>query len=342
MRRNELFGVVVGVIPGIVFLTILGLAARTLSTIVPIHHLILAIVLGAAITNVGELPESLQSGVDTYKLWLETGIVLMGSRLVLGEVITQGPILLALVFGAILVSICCAELLSRRAFNLDDRMGSLIAAGVSLCGISAVVAVAGSIKARQEQIAYAVGTILLFDAITIFIYPLIGETLALPDRTFGIWAGLTMFSTGPVTAAGFGYSESAGRWAVVTKLTRNALIGIVAVGYSIYYARTATEAFEAPISTPSAGVRHVWQTFPKFVVGFVVVMVLASTGILSETTLASMENAYRWLFLLSFAGLGMNLRLVEMRTTGTKPIAATLLTLVFVSTLSLLVLLLVL
>lgn len=76
--------------------------------------------------------------------------------------------------------------LSRNLFDSPEKVGSLLAAGSSICGVSAVVAVAGAIKANEDQIAYAAATVLLFDALTIFVYPILGQALGLSDVAFGI------------------------------------------------------------------------------------------------------------------------------------------------------------
>lgn len=86
-----------------------------------------------------------------------------------------------------------------------------MAAGTGIYGVSAVVAVARSINTDEEPIAYAAGTVLLFDAVSIIAYPAIGTLLSVPDRVFGVWPGLSTFGTGPTVAAGFPYSETAGQ-----------------------------------------------------------------------------------------------------------------------------------
>lgn len=138
-----------------------------------------------------------------------------------------------------------------------------------------------------------------------------------------------MFSTGPVAAAGFAYSEVAGQWAVFTKLLRNLLLGAV-VGYSVYYAG-------AGYSDVSA--RTVWRSFPKFVVGFLVAMAVANGGLLSEAELATVESLYTWCFLIAFAGVGTHIRVRDVRNTSVAPIIVVLCGLVCLSVTSLLVVL---
>jgi uncharacterized integral membrane protein (TIGR00698 family) len=329
MRLVRTFG------PGLALLVGIGLAARFLSLVFPsLNHLFAAILIGAAMTNLVGTPAWGDPGVSRHKLVLEVGIVLMGASLALDAVFQAGPTILLLVLLTVAFSLLLVELLSRNVFGLEERMGSLMAAGTSICGVSAVVAVAGGINARENQIAYAIATVLLFDAITIFTYPAVGRLLELPDVVFGIWAGLSMFSTGPVAAAGFAYSDTAGQWATLTKLARNLFISGAVVCYSIYYARRrATRTDDAP----SLSGRMLWQQFPKFIMGFIMVMLLANLGILSAAQQASIENAYQWLFLFAFAGLGLEMDLAKLRRAGVRPVFVTFVSLVVISTVSLVV-----
>lgn len=326
-------------LPGLAALLVTGLLARALSIyVVPLNHLVLAIVLGLLIGNLLTIPDWLRPGLDTYKLLLEAGIVLMGARIALNEVISNGAVLVASVLIVVCIGVLFIEILSRVVFGISPKLSSLLAAGSSICGVSAVVAVAGSIKADEDQIAYAVATILLFDAITIFAYPWIGELLSLPDQVFGMWAGLSMFSTGPVTAAGFAYSDTAGQWAVLTKVTRNMLIGVIAIGYSLYYAHQSVDATGSANDGWSDHLARLWDNFPKFVIGFVLVMVMASTGVLGGDTVTSLQNGYKWLFLFAFVGLGIQIKVVKMRSTGAHPIGAVTVGLVTISSLTLAIL----
>lgn len=300
-------------LPGVALLATFAFAADRIAAVVPgVDALVLAVVAGAVVANLVGTPEWARAGVEKHGLLLETGIVLLGAQLAIDEVIASGPRIVALVLVTVSAGLLAVELLGRRVFDLPQRTSSLLAAGSSICGVSAVVAVAGAIDADSEEITYAAATVLLFDAVTLLTFPVVGGVLGLTSKEFGVWAGLSMFSTGPVAAAGFAHSAAAGRWATVTKITRNALIGLVAVGYSLRYARRESE--------PSAGLGRVWASFPKFLVGFLFVAVLANAELLSAPALASIDRVSDWLFALAFVGLGFDIRLGEMRETGATPV----------------------
>lgn len=321
-------------LPGLALLLAIGLAARLLAGVVPVNYLVLAILLGLVVGNTVGIPAPTRAGVETHKLWLKTGIVLTGASVALDSVIAAGPGMLLLIAGTVTATILLVEVLARLAFHIDDEMGSLLAAGAGVCGVSAVVAVAESIDADETAVAYAATTVLLFDAATLVAYPLAGAALGLPDRAFGIWAGLTMFSTGPVTAAGFAVSETAGEWAVLVKLSRNATIGLVAVAYAAIYARERRRDDDG-----RGTLQQLWTTFPKFVIGFVAVVAVANLGLLSSADITSLSTAADWLFLFAFAGLGLEIQLAELRETGHRPVLVVLVALLAVSSVGLAVVL---
>jgi uncharacterized integral membrane protein (TIGR00698 family) len=222
-------------LPGVLALVVVALVAVVVAQFLPyIKPLLLTIALGALLANIVDLPSSLDPGLSLYKLLLETAIVLLGASVSLGALVTAGPVLVGLVILIVGFGVLLVTALTRVA-GLGDRLGSLLAAGASICGVSAIAAVAPTCKADETHIAHAAGTILVFDALTLVAFPAIGRLLAVDGRLFGIWIGLSMFSTEPVAAAGFAHSGVAGRWATLTKLARNTLIGVVALAYSLHY-----------------------------------------------------------------------------------------------------------
>jgi uncharacterized integral membrane protein (TIGR00698 family) len=314
---------------GLSLLFILGIISRVVAKLIPnMNYIIVAIIAGVAIANTTGIPSSAKAGVGLYALFLETGIILMGAQIDIGAIFNTGAIIVTLVVLFIVFSLLYVETLGIMLFDTSKKLDSLLAAGVSICGVSAVVAVSGIIKPDEDQLAYAIATILIFDVVTLFLFPILGEILNLSEVVFGVWAGISMFSTGPVAAAGYEYSEVAGQWALLTKLARNTFIGIIAALYAIYYTKQGT-------SNTKSQWRTVWEPFPKFVIGFGIFILGANLGLLNETQITSLEHASNWLFLLAFVGLGLNIDLEELRHTDLTPVLLVLISLVTVSVLSL-------
>lgn len=306
--------------PGLALLGALGVGARMVGAATPLDPLVVAVAGGVLFAATVGVPAVAEAGTDRYPLLLETGIVLLGAQMTLGRLVSTGPVVIALAVGVIVVGIAVVESLGRVA-GVGGDTRSLLAAGASVCGVSAVMAVAGSIDGDEDAVAYAAGTVLLFDAITLVAFPIVAAGTALPDRAIGVWAGLSLFSTGPAAAAGFAVSATAGQWATVAKLVRNAFIGVVAVGYAVTRA-TAGERTD---------LRAVWTRFPKFLLGFVLVALLANAGILDAGARAVLDGVVGWLFTLAFVGLGIELDPRKLRATGVRPMAVVLVQFLLVS-----------
>lgn len=311
-------------LPGLAVLAVVGVAARLVGAATPLSPLVLAIAGGVLLGTVVGVPAWGQSGLDRYPLLLETGIVLLGAGMTVDQLVSTGPVVVGLAASVIVVGVLFVELVGRGA-GVGHELRALLAAGASVCGVSAVLAVAGSIDGDEAAVTYAAGTILLFDAVTLLVFPIAGAALGLPDRAYGVWAGLSLFSTGPSAAAGFAVSETAGRWATVTKLVRNAFIGVLAVAYAVRY---ATDGRADPT--------EIWYRFPKFLLGFLVVAAIANLGVFDAAALAVIDAASDWLFTLAFVGLGVELNPRQLRASGIRPIAVVLAHFVTVSALALL------
>src|SRR5258705_5651905 len=186
-----------------------------------------------------------------------------------------------------------------RAFGLRPKLTSLLAVGSAVCGVSAIIATQGAIEADEEDASYAIAAVLALGAISLFTFPLIGHSLHLSDHAYGLWAGLAVDNTAEATAAGALYSDAAGKLAVLAKTTRNAMIGFVVLGYAIYW---ASRGEAKTISNQAA---FLWQKFPKFVLGFLLISFLASVGLFGKPQLTALGNLSRWAFLLTFAGVGL-------------------------------------
>jgi len=311
-------------LPGIALLALVGYAGKAtehaINTYAKTHHLtfpnieyvLWAILFGVLISNTIGLPRIFRAGVATYEFWLKAGIILLGARFVLGDVLKLGGISLSLVFVAITLSILFMTWLGR-AFRLSPALTTLLAVGSSICGVSAIIATQGAIDA---------------DAISLFAFPVIGHALHMSDHAYGLWAGLAVDNTAEATAAGALYSDAAGKYAVLAKTCRNALIGFVVLAYAIQWSRRglANAATEAQLQNKAG---FLWKKFPKFVLGFLFISLLATLGASSNPTLAALGfnkaqllalgNLSRWAFLLTFAGVGLRTNLRDLFQQGARP-----------------------
>jgi len=312
-------------LPGILLLAAIGYAGKfteqSIARYGKAHHLTLpnieyvlwAIVFGLILANTLGVPEVFRAGVATYEFWLKAGIVLLGVRFLLGDVLRLGGISLLAVVVELAVAIAVMTWLGRW-FGLPDKLTSLLAIGSSICGVSAIIAAKGAIDADDEEASYAIAAILAIGAVSLAVFPLIGHALGMSDHAFGLWVGLAVDNTAEATAAGALYSDAAGKIAVLAKTARNATIGFVVLAYAVYWAR---KAGAKEVTNKAA---FLWQKFPKFVLGFLLVSVLATAGLFTKPQITSLANLSRWAFLLTFAGVGLRTDLREMRKQGFRPL----------------------
>src|ERR1700688_286190 len=283
-------------------------------TIPNIEYVLWAILIGLAISNIFGLAEIFKTGVATYEFWLKAGIVLLGSRFLLGDVWKLGGVSLLLVFVEIAGSLAFMTFLGR-LFALRPKLTTLLAVGSAVCGVSAIIATKGAIEADDEDSSFAIAAILALGALSLFTFPLIGHALYLSDHAYGAWAGLAVDNTAEATAAGALFSDSAAKLAVLVKSTRNAMIGFVVLGYAIYW---ASQGQAQKVGNKAA---FLWQKFPKFVLGFLLISVLATYQFFSKDQVTALANLSRWAFLLTFAGVGLRTNFREMRKQGLRPFA---------------------
>ena len=315
---------VVRLLPGIALLFAIGYAGKVAETLVKdygkTHHLALpnieyvlwAILLGLVISNTAGVAQIFRPGIATYDFWLKAGIVLLGARFLLGDVLKLGGVSLALVAIELAVAIGVMTVLGRW-FKLKPKLTSLLAVGSSICGVSAIIAAKGAIEADDDDAAFAIPAILALGAFGLFAYPAIGHFLHMSEHAFGVWAGLAVDNTAEAAAAGAIYSDAAGKVAVLTKSTRNAMIGFVVLGYAIYWAS------KGQAKTVEGKASFLWQKFPKFVLGFLFVSLLATLQVFDKTQVNSLANLSRWAFLLTFAGVGLKTDFREIKRQGARP-----------------------
>ncbi|OBF20936.1 YeiH family protein [Mycobacterium kubicae] len=331
-------------LPGILLLIAVGLLGKYAQiwwnalarhqhwTVPDIEYVLWAILIGLLITNTIGLHSIFRPGVATYEFWLKAGIVVLGSRFVLGDVAKLGGISLI----QILIDMTVAGaiiLVAARAFGLSGKLGSLLAIGTSICGVSAIVAAKGAIRARNSDVSYAIAAILALGAVALFALPPLGHAIGLSDNEFGLWAGLSVDNTAETTATGYLFSDHAGKVAVLVKSVRNALIGFVVLGFALYWAARG-QADEVAPGVP-AKAAFIWAKFPKFVLGFLAVSAIATAGWLSKGQIANLANVSKWAFLLTFAGVGLNTDIRQIARTGWRPLVVAVIGLTVVALVSL-------
>jgi uncharacterized integral membrane protein (TIGR00698 family) len=285
----------------------------------PVYAILLGLLGNVVLTRLG-LRDRLAGGFRT-EFFIKTGLVLLGASInfaviltAAGPAILQALVLISVVFGF-------TWWLGGR-LGLDDRLRALLSSAVSICGISAAIAAAGAVQAKREQLAYTASLVVVFALPSIFLLPAAANGLGLSQPVAGAWIGGNIDTTAAVSAAGALAGEQALQLATIVKTTQNALLGVVAVALTAYFAvrveRSATSA------RPSAS--QLWERFPKFVLGFLAASVIgtlyvAAVGSAAAKPVIATVNDLRTLFLiLAFVSIGLEFRVAPLREAGWRPV----------------------
>jgi len=327
-------------LPGIALLFAIGLLAKLLEHVgvvlrtqyrlsfPQIEYVLWAILLGLVVSNTLGVAAVFRPGVATYELWLKLGIVLVGARFVLQDVLHIGGLSLLLVAVELVLSLTVMTLLGR-IFRLPPKLTSLLAIGSSICGVTAIMAAQGAIDPDEEDTTTAIAAILTLGAIALVTFPAIGHLLRMSQQAYGMWAGLAVDNTAESIVTGSLFGQDAGRWTILAKTARSSFIGFVVLGYAVYWASRGQAAV----------VEHkalfLWQKFPKFILGFLAISVLATAGFFTKGQLGSLSSLSQWAFLPAFAGVGLRTNLKDLVGQGWRPLAVGVLGEIFIAIITL-------
>ncbi|GIF76941.1 YeiH family protein [Asanoa siamensis] len=286
----------------------------------PVYAIAIGLV-GNAVLSLTGVRDRLAPAFRT-EFFIKTGLVLLGVSINLSLLVTAaGP---AIVQAILLISgvFLFTWWLGGR-LGLDDKLRALLASAVSICGVSAAIAAAGAVRARREQLAYAASLVILFALPSIFLLPWLADVFGLSDAVAGAWIGGNIDTTAAVTAAGTLAGEDALKIATIVKVTQNALIGIVAVALTAWFAFKVERTADAE----RPGIGELWRRFPKFVLGFIAASVIGtwfanSVSAADNSAAQAVATNFRtWFLILAFVSIGLEFRLTALREAGWRPIA---------------------
>ena len=318
-------------LPGLSAAAALGVLAWVLGPYVPLAGApLVALAAGALLRNTLPLPVSWRAGVDfTVKRLLRVAIVLFGTTLSLAEVLATGGGALVLIVVTVVAALGLTYLFGTW-LRAPSRLTGLIGVGTAICGATAIITVGPILQSSAEEIAFAVTTIFLFNALAVAVYPLLGHLLSLPDRLFGLWAGTAIHDTSSVLAAAYAYSDPAGQVATVVKLTRTLLLVplALAVAFAVSYRRIGEER------TQAVRVR-LTSIFPWFVLWFAGAALLHSLGVLSPALVRGLGVTGKFLVVMVMGAVGLGADAASMRRLGARPLLIGLFAAVLIAALSL-------
>ena len=291
-----------------------------------IEALVLAILIGAAVRTAWNPGERWKPGIRfSAKLLLEIAVVLLGASVSAATIMSAGlPLLvsiLAIVAGAIVLSFTIGRL-----FGLSKRLAILVACGNSICGNSAIAAVAPVIGASSDDIASSIAFTAVLGVVIVLILPLIGTLIGMTQVAFGALAGLTVYAVPQVIAATAPVGPAAVQIGTLVKLIRVLMLGPVCLVLSLLSPRLREEPEPRGELTagerPKPGRPALHQLVPWFIIGFVAMVTLRSLNLIPSQWLMPIGEAATILTVISMAALGLG---VDVRTVSKAggPVTAT-------------------
>lgn len=276
---------------------------------------VIALFIGMAINAFFQPNKTTAPGIRfTSKKVLKFAIVLLGASLNIRTVLTVGRFSLTVMFFTLATCFGLGALIGK-ALGLNWKTSSLINAGTGICGGSAIAAIAPVIEADDMDIAYGMSATFLFDTVMIVVFPLLGRWLGLSDAAFGLWAGTAVNDTSSVVATGYAFSEAAGDFATMVKLTRTlAIIPAVLVFAAINLHLKKKESAQA--NGVKVSIRSI---FPWFILAFLAMSLLTSLGLLPAGLVSGLKTISKFLMVAALAAIGLNTNFKSLCRSGAKP-----------------------
>ena len=272
---------------------------------------------------------------------LQCSVVLLGAQLSIAEAARVGVSSLPVMLGTLAVCLGAAWLYGR-LLGVPRDLRTLIGVGTGICGGSAIAAVSPVIEAASADVAYAISTIFLFNIAAVLAFPLLGHALGLSQQSFGLFAGTAVNDTSSVVATATTYGAAATSHAVVVKLVRTLMIIPICLGLAALTARrprlppgqVVATASAQPAATPQAPAalaapaenqvrlspRRVLKLVPWFLIGFVLVAAVNSTGIIPSGAHDPLQHASVFLVAVALSAIGLSTNVAALRQAGPKPL----------------------
>lgn len=267
-----------------------------------LEAIVFAILIGMLWRTLFGLGAAMKAGVSfTSKELLEFGVVLLGASINLPEVLAAGPLLLLTIMLTVGLSITVSRLLGK-AFGLNPKQATLVAVGNSICGNSAIAAVAPLIEAEPEDIASSISLTAVIGVVVVLSLPLLIPIFELSLYQYGVIAGLTVYAVPQVLAATLPVSSISGEIGTLVKLVRVLMLSPIVIFLSLSrHKHSANKAIQ-------------WRRLlPWFILGFLGLAVLRSFDILPTGLAGQLREISRWLTVAAMAALGLS---VDIRVIG--------------------------
>jgi uncharacterized integral membrane protein (TIGR00698 family) len=300
-----------------------------------LNYILLGIIAGMLYRNVvfgGKLPDVFSDGFKLSRLFIKTGIIMLGSLYTVQAIVKLGSMAVFLIAAFVILSVVMVLWLGK-VFGLDRSMTGVLANACGICGVSAAIATAPAVEAKASQVAYAIATILGFGILTMFISPFIGHALKLTDLQYGAWIGTGILNSGQVLAAALAFNPTVAPGTAVSVAEIWNIMRVISIPFAVfavtiwYWSGQAKAAQSGQQKT--LGTLRV-EKFPVFVLGFLVMVLLTSTGAFGNVglkggppaseTIKLLRLWMTWIFGFGLVGIGGYIDIRELSKAGGAPL----------------------
>jgi uncharacterized integral membrane protein (TIGR00698 family) len=289
---------------------------------------LLALIVGLVISNFLKIPYWLSTALQT-QFYVKLGIVLMGASLPFTLILQAGSTAFAQATIIAVATFLTIYWTGTRIFALDKRFAATLAAGGSICGVSASIAIGGTVKAEKQHVSIAISLVILYSIIMIFVLPLAIKALNILPGPAGAWIGTAEFADAPGMAAAAAINEQAIKTFTLMKVVgRDMFIGI----WCFIMAFTSITRWDKRYAGTQPNARDIWIRFPKFVLGFIIASIIitfldasanaVTSRAIDNNVIKPIIELRNWAFIFTFLSVGLSTRLKELASVGWKPFAA--------------------
>ena len=307
---------------GIILAVILSYIAIFISSYIPkglISPGVFSLLIGMALNPFTRKFDSLKAGVKfTSKGVLKIAIILMGATLSFTQVLQVGKYSLFVMMFTLATAFGGGYYLGK-LFNINWKLSSLISAGTGICGGSAIAAIAPTIEAETKDIAYSISATFLFDIVMVVLFPIAGRYFNMSDLGFGLWAGTAVNDTSSVVAAGYAFSDAAGNFALIVKLTRTLSIVPVVLIFSYINEKIKRRDDMEKDQVEKHQKVDLKKIFPWFIILFLVMVGFRSMGFISDDSSIYMSSLSKFSMVMALGAIGLNTNFKEVSKSGFLP-----------------------
>ena len=304
--------------PGLVLVSALAGLATVAGGLAPVVGApVIAILCGIVISLVRKPSARLRPGiVFGSKKVLQGSIVLLGSELSLGQLLTTGARSLPVLLGTLIAALAMAWL-AGRLLGLRGDVTTLVGVGTAVCGASAIAATDAVIDADEADVSYAIAAIFTFNVVAVLCYPSLGHALGLSQHAFGLWAGTAINDLSSVVAASAVYGHAAVAQAVVVKLTRTLAIIPICLGLAATGRRRRQEGVEV---TPGERLK-LGRILPPFIPVFLAAAIANTVGLVPAGWHHALSDLSTWMITAALGAIGLSTDMRQIRQAGLRPLA---------------------